>query len=78
MPGDELLTVAKIAELLKLNQQTVRNWLDRRELACVRVGRRVRIRWEDMEKFMEPAGPATPGVRPAQASTQAEAFWDAS
>jgi excisionase family DNA binding protein len=64
MPSDELLTVAEIAELFKINQQTVRNWIDRGELPCVRVGRRVRIRWEDIEKFMEPAGPAMPGVRP--------------
>jgi hypothetical protein len=24
---DELLTVAEVAEILKLNQQTVRNWI---------------------------------------------------
>jgi len=24
---DELLTVAEVAELLKLNQQTIRNWI---------------------------------------------------
>jgi excisionase family DNA binding protein len=29
---DEFLTVADVAELLKLNQQTIRNWLDRGEL----------------------------------------------
>src|SRR2546423_1172625 len=44
MPGDELLTVAEIAQLFKLNQQTGWNWIDRAELPCV-VGRRVRIRW---------------------------------
>jgi excisionase family DNA binding protein len=77
MPDDELLTVAEIATLFKLNQQTVRNWIDRQELPRVRVGRRVRIRWEDVEAFMEPAGPATPGARPARPSTQAQAFWDA-
>jgi excisionase family DNA binding protein len=44
MSSDELLTVAETAQLFKLNQQTVRNWIDRGELPCVRVGRRVRIR----------------------------------
>ena len=78
MPGDELLTVAEVAQLFKLNQQTVRNWIDRGELPSVRVGRRVRIRWADVEAFMEPAGPATPGVRPARPSAQAQGFWDAS
>jgi excisionase family DNA binding protein len=72
MPGDELLTVAEVAQLFKLNQQTVRG-----ELPCVRAGRGVRIRWEDMEVFMESAGPATPGVRPARPSTQAQGFEDA-
>jgi excisionase family DNA binding protein len=39
------LTVGEVAELLRLNQQTVRNWIDRGELPAVRVGeRRVRIR----------------------------------
>jgi excisionase family DNA binding protein len=42
MPGNELLTVAEVAQLFKVNQQTVRNWIDRGELPCVRVGRRTR------------------------------------
>jgi excisionase family DNA binding protein len=35
---DEYLTVAEIADLLKVNQQTVRNWIDDGALAAVRVG----------------------------------------
>ena len=42
--ADEFLTVAEVAEMLKLNQQTVRNWLDAGKLPYVRVGRRVRIK----------------------------------
>jgi excisionase family DNA binding protein len=38
-PMDEFLTVAKVAQLLKLNQQTVRNWIDHCDLPAVRVGR---------------------------------------
>ena len=41
---ESFLTVAEVAELLKLNQQTVRNWIDQGSLPAVRVGRRVRIR----------------------------------
>jgi excisionase family DNA binding protein len=42
---DELLTVNEVAELLKLNQQTIRNMIDRGELGHVRIGqRRVRVR----------------------------------
>ncbi len=35
-PG--FLTVAEIAAVLKVNAQTVRNWIDRGELPAVRVG----------------------------------------
>ena len=47
------LTVGEVAELLRLNQQTVRNWIDRGELPAVRVGeRRVRIRQSDLDEFL--------------------------
>ena len=40
----ELFTVDETAALLKVNAQTVRNWIDRGELPALRVGgRRVRI-----------------------------------
>jgi excisionase family DNA binding protein len=49
---DELLTVAEIAERLKVNQQTVRNWIDRGELVGIRVGSsRARIRTSDLERY---------------------------
>jgi excisionase family DNA binding protein len=62
---DEFLTVAEVAKLLKLNQQTVRNMIDRGELGAVRVGqRRVRIRASQLDAFLaagesgpQPAGP---------------------
>jgi excisionase family DNA binding protein len=43
---DEFLTVAEVAAILKLNQQTIRNWIDQVSLAALRVacvGRRVRV-----------------------------------
>ncbi len=47
------LTVGEVAELLRPNQQTVRNWIDRGELPAVRVGeRRVRIRQSDLDEFL--------------------------
>ena len=49
----EFLTVAEIADLLRLNQQTVRNWIDRGELPAVRVGvRRVRVRRSDLDALI--------------------------
>jgi excisionase family DNA binding protein len=51
--GEEFLTVAEVAELLKLNQQTVRNWIDQGSLPALKVGRRVRIRRSDLERVLE-------------------------
>ena len=34
---DEFLTVAEVAETLKLNQQTIRNWIDAGSLPALRV-----------------------------------------
>ena len=50
---DELLTVAEVAETLKLNAQTVRNMIDRGELPAIRVGsRRVRVQRSDLDAFL--------------------------
>jgi excisionase family DNA binding protein len=51
---DKSLTVDEIAGTLKLNAQTVRNWIDRGELPAVRVGkRRVRVRQSDLDAFID-------------------------
>ena len=49
---DAFLTVAEVAGILKLNQQTVRNWIDQGSLPALRVGRRVRIRRSDFERVL--------------------------
>jgi excisionase family DNA binding protein len=67
---DSFLTVAEVAGILKLNQQTVRNWIDQGSLPALRVGRRVRIRRSDFERILaegytggsgESGGPAGAG-----------------
>lgn len=75
---DELLTVQEVAERLKVNPQTVRNWIDRDELQATRVGaRRVRITESELIRFLnlkeESAASATarPGpVRPRRATAR--------
>ncbi len=52
-PPDEFMTVAEVAATLKLNQQTVRNWIDKGELPALHVGRRVRIRRSDFDRLIE-------------------------
>ena len=72
---DELLTVAEVAELLKLNKQTVRNWIDAGYLKAFHVGRRVRIRRSDLEELLEQSR-IRPAAQPESASsTSPQAFW---
>lgn len=52
-PEESYLTVAEVAATLKLNQQTVRNWIDQGSLPALRVGRRVRIKRSDFERILE-------------------------
>jgi excisionase family DNA binding protein len=49
---DEFMTVAEVAEILKLNQQTVRNWIDSGFLPALRIGRRVRIKRSDFNALL--------------------------
>jgi excisionase family DNA binding protein len=72
LSSDEFLTVAEVAELLKLNQQTVRNWIDRGYLPALHVGRRVRIRRSDLEQLLEESRIQPP----AESSCAAQAFWE--
>ena len=72
--GDEFLTVAEVAELLKLNQQTVRNWIDQGSLPALKVGRRVRIRRSDLERVLQDGATRT-GKAAAGGRPNAEDFW---
>jgi excisionase family DNA binding protein len=67
------LTVAEVAATLKLNQQTVRNWIDAGTLPALRVGRRVRIKRSDFDRILEQSYSGTP-PRPAGDPT-ADDFW---
>ena len=72
---DELLTVAEVAELLKLNQQTVRNWIDQGSLPALRVGRRVRIRRSDLDRLLEESYTAGSRRADRDQGPSAEDFW---
>jgi excisionase family DNA binding protein len=74
-PEETYLTVAEVAETLKLNQQTVRNWIDQGSLPALRVGRRVRIKRSDFERLLEDSygGGGTGASR--QAGPSADDFW---
>ena len=49
----EFLTVLEIATVLRVNPQTVRNWIQHGTLPAVKLGRSVRIRRTDLETYLE-------------------------
>lgn len=73
-PG-EFLTVAEVAEMLKLNQQTVRNWIDQGSLPALRVGRRVRILRSDLEHMLEEGYTVGSTLTGREPGPTAEDFW---
>jgi excisionase family DNA binding protein len=75
-PQDSFLTVAEVAKMLKLNQQTVRNWIDQGSLPAVRVGRRVRILRSDFERLVEGGYRAGGTQTEQEPGPNAEDFWN--
>ncbi|MBV9798068.1 MAG: helix-turn-helix domain-containing protein [Solirubrobacterales bacterium] len=73
---DSFLTVAEVAATLKLNQQTVRNWIDQGSLPALRVGRRVRIRRSDFERLLTDSYTGAAGAtKEEDGGPTAEDFW---
>src|SRR5437016_5621415 len=72
---DSFLTVAEVAEMLKLNQQTVRNWIDQGSLPALRVGRRVRIKRSDLERLLDQGYTAGTRAAVSEAGPSADDFW---
>ncbi|HUV26563.1 MAG TPA: helix-turn-helix domain-containing protein [Anaerolineales bacterium] len=48
-----LLTASEVASILGLGLSTIYLLIRRNELPCIRFGRAVRVRAEDMEKFID-------------------------
>jgi excisionase family DNA binding protein len=74
-PEETYLTVAEVAEKLKLNQQTVRNWIDQGSLPALRVGRRVRIKRSDFDRILERSYSGSTGSSGAATEPNADDFW---
>ncbi len=74
-PDESYLTVAEVAETLKLNQQTVRNWIDQGSLPALRVGRRVRIKRSDFERILDQSYSGNASGSAQRSGPSAEDFW---
>ncbi len=75
MADESYLTVAEVAETLKLNQQTVRNWIDQGSLPALRVGRRVRIKRSDFERILEQSYSGGSSQAGQHRGPSADDFW---
>jgi excisionase family DNA binding protein len=69
--ADSLLTVDDIARILKLNPQTVRNWIDHGYLRAIRIGRNVRVTRAEFDRLLEQS---YTGTRPQPDA--ARSFWN--
>jgi excisionase family DNA binding protein len=49
---DEFFTVKEVARRLRVSTKTVRRWIDQEKLKCVRLGRLVRIRPDQLRQFV--------------------------
>lgn len=50
--SDSLLTIKEAAKLLKVHWQTVRNYIKEGKLAAIKIGRNVRIKQSEIDKFI--------------------------
>ena len=69
------LTVAEVAATLKINQQTVRNWIDAGRIPALRMGRRVRIKSSDFDRILEESYSGTPAAETRAGELTAGGFW---
>ncbi len=72
----EFLTVAEVAEILKLNPQTIRNWIDAGKLPAYRVGRRVRVGRLELETLIRDGRTSSAPTPPPKDKYTAQDFWD--
>ena len=50
---NEILTIAEIAESLRVSNRTVRNWIDSGKLKAFKFGLQYRVNKKDFEEFIK-------------------------
>ena len=48
-----LLTIAEVADRLRVNQKTIRRWIDAKELPAFKLGRQWRISEQNLRQFLQ-------------------------
>jgi len=62
LQGDGLMTAADVAGFLAVSLSTVRGWVARDEIPVVRIGRLVRFRRRDVDRWLEHRSGSSEGV----------------
>lgn len=52
MPAEPLLTAAEIAPLLRVSVATIYRWADDGSVPCVKIGKTIRFRRSEIERFL--------------------------
>ena len=60
----ELLSIQEVAQITGLHEITIRRYVRSGELEAVRIGRRIRVRREAVDRLMKPMHP-DPELEPA-------------
>lgn len=71
----DLLTIEETARMLHVHQTTVRRHISQGRLRAVKVGKRVRVRREELERFIEPV-PSYSSEKAKEAILKAASSWD--
>ena len=53
---ETVYTIKEVAVYLKVDEKTVRNWIDEKKITTIKIGRLVRIRESDLQAFMASKG----------------------
>ena len=53
MLKERLFTVRELAEYLSLNEETIRRWIKSEKLPALKIGRELRVKESEVEKFLE-------------------------
>ena len=57
-------TTHDVADLLKVNEATVRSWIHEGELRAIRLGREFRVAVKDLEAFVNARATRAPSAEP--------------
>jgi excisionase family DNA binding protein len=60
----------QVAELLRVTEQTARNWIDAGTLPAMHIGRRVRIKAADIDRMLATAAPTRLSAEDSRLGTQ--------